>query len=359
MTTPISKKETPEKQQSYGGTRDNAQEWGRRTPMPRCESDITKDNAILSPDAITKTNVNEKKGLSSLQSRRKNDEGISIRNPEPIPPPEGSIILTNPDASVAHPEESSDDNEIGCNTSFFDALPKFFMPILLLVTAVLGILITHNIVTFIQTICTLPLSAKILYFIPTAIFLAILFYMLVQICVMMHKLHTFTQVSYKALKELQDRENLRRLCNKKADAAKKRLEDLLKDNEHQTRLIKKYAPELDIKSIKEQLNGAHCTTEEWIKRFVDIYQDRLDYIARKRISYYSWRAAMAATASPFAAFDQLIVLATCVTMLKELFQLYSLKPKWDKNLLLMARIVIQVYLTGYWPPARSWRTPCR
>ena len=79
-----------------------------------------------------------------------------------------------------------------------------------------------------------------------------------------------------------------------------------------------------------------------------LYQSNLDELARKRISYYSWRAAAAATASPFAALDQLIVLATCVTMLKELFQIYCLKPKWDKNLLLMARIVIQVYLTGYW-----------
>ncbi len=35
-------------------------------------------------------------------------------------------------------------------------------------------------------------------------------------------------------------------------------------------------------------------------------------------------------------------------MLKDLFLLYNLRPTWDKNLLLMARMVIHVYATGFW-----------
>ena len=46
--------------------------------------------------------------------------------------------------------------------------------------------------------------------------------------------------------------------------------------------------------------------------------------------------------------DQLIVLAACIAMLKDLFMMYNLKPTWDKNLLLMTRIVIHVYATGFW-----------
>ncbi len=284
------------------------------------------------------------------ETLRNNDTPNGKRNPVPkiITPDESEPIhQPEPPSELTQPN-TPDKGEIGCDTSFFSTIQRILMPILLLVAAFLGIFITHNIATFIQTICTMPLVGRILYAIPTVVFLGLLIYMFVQFCIMMKHLHTFNQISSKAFEELKARENLRILCTKETDKAKRQLEELLNETELQNRMFKQYAPDINIKQIKVQLKNQHNTPQQWIKDFVNLYQAKVDDLARKRISYYSWRAAAAATASPFAALDQVIVLATSVTLLKELFQIYNLKPKWDKNLLLMARMVIQVYLAGYW-----------
>ena len=75
-------------------------------------------------------------------------------------------------------------------------------------------------------------------------------------------------------------------------------------------------------------------------------QDKLDEIAQKRILKYSMNTAVMTGMSPFAMIDRLIVLSSSLGMLKELLELYSLKPRWDKNLVLMAQVIINTYCAG-------------
>ena len=43
---------------------------------------------------------------------------------------------------------------------------------------------------------------------------------------------------------------------------------------------------------------------------------------------------------------RLIVLSSSIGMLKDLLELYSLKPTWDKNVVLMAQVIINTYCAG-------------
>ena len=233
----------------------------------RASDPITPSSNVLPPETQTYSTTSsaetQKVIVSNLsENRRAKDTGVGRRHPSPK-------ILHMEKHQTVHqqtPETVSTDtpeeNEIGCETSFFDKLPRILMPILLLVIAVLGIFITHNIATFIQTLCSLPLLARILYAIPTFIFLGILIFMFWRLCLMMRRLHTFNQVSVNALEELQTREKIRRLCTEKAEVAKRHLEGLLKPDKQQASLFKQFAPENQIEDIKERLINQHNPPDE-------------------------------------------------------------------------------------------------
>ena len=238
-----------------------------------------------------------------------------------------------------------------CEITFFDRIQRFTSPILILITAVLGYYIFGNLASFYQDFCEFSKVEKICFGIPMGIFVGLLFYMLWKLVCVWFRLRIFTQISAKALRELEERGELRRLSRQCNQAARGELEKLLRGNTSmQDKFIIQVAPQIgnSLKVERERLLKEHCLSKDWIDLFVKNYQSKLDEVANKRISHYSWQAAIVATISPFPALDQLIVLKYCVTLLKELFQIYNLKPKWDKNLLLMARIVIHVYVTGFW-----------
>ena len=88
------------------------------------------------------------------------------------------------------------------------------------------------------------------------------------------------------------------------------------------------------------------TPHDWLIDFKRDFQNPLDKIAEKRIWKYSKHAAVMTAISPYPLIDRLIVLQACLAMLKELLEIYALKPSWDKNLMLLARVILNTYLAG-------------
>lgn len=310
-------------------------------PQSEEPQDLPKNESMIS--TVEKLPM-ESTAIDSM--RRENDPRTGFRKSPPAPtynPP--------PESENDVPPEEDMPQEAACDASFFDKLQRFLMPLLLLAVALLGCSITKNIAVFYQTVRTMSLWEIILFSIPMAVFSGILLFVLYKLIVLMGHLRAFTQISGKALQELRGRENLRKLCIQREGEARQKLVELLKeDSKDQDKLFMACGGNklMEIRVAKESLLGYHCTDREWISKYVDEYQNKVDSLAKDIIGRYSWKAAAAATASPFVALDQIIVLATCVTMLKDLFLLYNLRPTWDKNLLLMARMVIHVYATGFW-----------
>ena len=327
------------------------------TPMHRPESDDAKEHnpvAIVPEEAGEKMENKDTGALSDTSGRhflqsdnlRTGETGVGKPNitPRPCePPPEG---LEEAEQLV----ESTDFTAPSCEITFFDRIQRIVSPILILLGAFIGRYVFGNLASFWRQFCTFPKLEKICFGIPMAIFAGIIFYMLYRLACLWIKLRTFTQISGKALNELQERGELRAISRIRNQEARVKLEELLRDTAIQDEFIKQIAPKMsgDIRNARDILLDEHCSAKEWIDRYLKNYQSKLDEVAKERINHYSWQAAVAATASPFPALDQLFVLAFCVTLLKELFQIYNLKPKWDKNLLLMARIVIHVYVSGFW-----------
>ena len=317
----------------------------RPIPTENTQSEEPEDLRKKEP-AISTVGKLPMESTSNDSMRRETDPRTGFREP---PPP----IPYNPPSESENdvPPEEDMPQEAACDTSFFDKLQRFLMPLLLLAVALLGCSITKNIAVFYQTVRTMSLWEIILFSIPMAVFSGILLFVLCKIIILMHHLRTFSQISTKALQELRGRENLRKLCIQREEEARQKLMVLLKeDSKEQDKIFLSFGEEkmLSIRMAKESLLEKHCTAGEWISTYVTEYQGKIDGLAQSVISRYSWKAATAATASPFAAIDQIIVMATCIAMLKDLFLMYNLKPTWDKNLLLMTRIVIHVYATGFW-----------
>ena len=307
---------------------------------------VTKQEYTVDEESTieNETKTVGEQSIKNIAPSRKNDNNIGRRNP-PTP-----HIYTHHSPQIDdEPEEEIDEpKEVACDTSFYDKLQHFLMPLFLLVIALLGCSITKNIAVFYQTVRSMSVWEIILFSIPMAFFIGILVFMLYKIISLMFHLRTFTQISGKALQELREREELRRLSIQRKSEARKKLMELIKeDSKEQEKLFSAFGED-KLSNAKVSLLNDHCTDRDWIKKFVKEYQDKVDKLAKDIVSRYSWKAATAATASPFVALDQIIVLATCVTMLKDLFILYNLRPTWDKNLLLMTRIVIHVYATGFW-----------
>ena len=305
---------------------------------------------------------NEREALihSQRDILRDGDTGIGIRQVVPILCDSSDCIHKQNShedkdfSSVPKSYEGEEflDAEVSCDTSFFDKLQQIFLPILMFITALLGCYITKNMVEFYQSLRAMSSFEIILFSIPIVVFMGILIFGFYKMVRLMFQLRTFSQISSRALEELSERANLRSLCQKQYRNARLKLEELLKEDDtsfnNLLHSIGRGKDSNEWRDCRTLLLSYHCADGEWVKRYIKEYQDKQDELARCLISKYSWKAALAATASPFTALDQIIVLTTCVTMLKDLFVIYNLKPTWDKNLLLMARIVIHVYVTGFW-----------
>ena len=293
-----------------------------KRPIPAENAEIEEPQDLPKKESMISMVEKLPMESSAIDSmRRENDPRTGFRKSPPAPtynPP--------PESENDVPPEEDMPQEAACDASFFDKLQRFLMPLLLLAVALLGCSITKNIAVFYQTVRTMALWEIILFSIPMAVFSGILLFVLYKLIVLMGHLRAFTQISGKLVELLKE------------------------DSKDQDKLFMACGGNklMEIRAAKESLLGYHCTDREWISKYVDEYQNKVDSLAKDIIGRYSWKAAAAATASPFVALDQIIVLATCVTMLKDLFLLYNLRPTWDKNLLLMARMVIHVYATGFW-----------
>lgn len=251
------------------------------------------------------------------------------------------------------------DEDAGINSNF--QMPPFVSKaskvlkfILLLLAAAATVFIVTETASFLASVRKLSLLEQIFLSIPMAIFAGIILYLIINLFFLLRKFHVSPQISIKALEQLEERRSLRKLslmCNR--DAVKK-LSRFLESYPSDGVELKKLGISSDVisrleknrRKLIESANNLPGTTQDWIVDFRINFQNKLDEIAKKRIQYYSWNVAVMTGISPFSLIDRLIVLSGCLSMLKEFMQIFALKPSWDKNLVLMGKVIIQTYLAG-------------
>jgi hypothetical protein len=100
--------------------------------------------------------------------------------------------------------------------------------------------------------------------------------------------------------------------------------------------------------VKQELccNTFMGTNKEWIQRFQTDFQEKLDKLAEKRIATYYYTVLTGTAVSPNPTVDQIIVITTCLAIIRDLLQIYQLKPTTGQSIIILSRAVALSYIGG-------------
>ena len=236
-----------------------------------------------------------------------------------------------------------------------NVLSKYLRLILFFVAAIMAFFLVTQTAEFLANLRKVSLVEQIVLSLPLILFGAVIVYVVCKLICLVIRLKISPQVQFKALQELEERYKLRELSLKANRDAVDRLTVYLRNeftvNE---KLLKSFGASSDvIARLKKSRNNlispekiASTTSVDWLRDFKCEIQDVLDGIANKRIMKYSANVAIMTGASPFAIIDRLIMLSSSLAMLKEILEIYSLKPSWDKSLAIMAQFIVNTYCAG-------------
>ena len=277
--------------------------------------------------------------------------------------PDTSLRKTIVDDAQFTPVSTTDDSNCEEDINELES-SSFFAPVwicrvlrtcLLFLSAVAVFFIVTQTASFLSNIRNLSLIEKSVLSSFLIIFGLIIVWIIVRMIALFFKLRVSPQIKIKALQELENRKKMRKYSLKKNKEAIQKLSSFLKDSFliNDKKLSSLGFSHEDISALNrnkallikesENLSG---TTQDWIDDFRQKIQNPLDRVAIKRIRNYSLNAGIMAGISPFPLIDRLIVFSACLSMLKDLLEIYSLKPSWDKNLVLMGQVIINTYLAG-------------
>jgi len=87
-------------------------------------------------------------------------------------------------------------------------------------------------------------------------------------------------------------------------------------------------------------------TDGWLRNFQEQIQAPVDKLADGLITRYGIRAGMMMVVSPLPIISRLVILAACLSMLKDLLRLYALKPTRKNAVILLGKAIINTYIAG-------------
>lgn len=334
-----------------------------RTPQPPCPQPVKEaapppplevmmpPPAAETPFAAAPEPVQQPE-LSEEQICRTGDTRLGSRV---YVPPADLPVCAVPEEEQTQADDAPDaESSPHCDLGVLERVRRALTGVLLIVVGVLGCYLTGQVASFCESLRSLSTQELSILGTLMAVFVGVLVFVLFNLVRLLFQLRTFTQISGRSLRELDERQQLQRHVVARNQAARERLTELLNDEPERQYLTWRRLAGLEkagyLRRVRLELVECHCASDEWMNRYLQQWQSEVDKLVKARIRYYSWRAAGLATLSPFPLVDQLIVLGTCMVLLKELMQLYNLKAGWDRNLLLLGRAVMHVYVAGIWQP---------
>lgn len=232
---------------------------------------------------------------------------------------------------------------------------RFFSYALVLLAAVLGLFLVTQVVQFFAEVETLPQPAQWLAMGGLALFGGAMVVVLCRLGWGVIRLHRSPRIHLKSMAVLAERRKMQFYAAEKQAEARGMLERYLKtypvDRRSRMKLLAMGLPEPDWEALltaRDQLLDASRpqTDADWLEEFGRRFQGALDGLARRRIKQYARRAGIGTAASPVAMVDQFIVLYSCTAMVRDLFEVYHLRPAFGQTAVILARSVVLTYLSG-------------
>ncbi len=228
-----------------------------------------------------------------------------------------------------------------------------FCALTLIVTAsILGLFLVTEIVQFSANVSVMSGWSKWVASAFFGIFFVALVCIFVGLIRFSLNLNQTPSIPLKSLKILAQRRELQIEAEKKVEEAKTSLEAYLNDWRHEStekRMLGVGMKESEWTALEEAV--AHLLdetrpdgVEDWLEDFQNLFQHHLDKVADRRISTYMKRVGFGTASSPNPLIDRVIVLAGTMSMVKDLFQIYCLKPGFGQTATILARSVVHTYL---------------
>jgi uncharacterized membrane protein YcjF (UPF0283 family) len=235
------------------------------------------------------------------------------------------------------------------------ALRRTLSWVLVGVAAVLGLFLVAQASSLASTIVELPVPFNWLAGASAILFAAILLYIIGRMFWMVVRLNRSPALHLHALETLRERAEWQRLARERTAQAKEKLVQYLQDYPttpaHGRRLIAAGMTEKEHQNLLAArewlLSGAPpMTPENWLDEFRIRFQSIQDDAARRRVMQYAKRTGLGTAVMPIPTIDQMIVFYACFAMIKELLQLYNLRPAFGQTATILARSIILTYLSG-------------
>lgn len=310
---------------------------------------------------VTKVDYKQENPKSSVTSQREGDTGRGRPHPAPLTKDDLPRDYLEVASNINNQEESEESDEFDKKLSGSILVPKIITKILRCIcwffVGVIGLFLVAEFVDFVLDVSKLPLIISIICSFLFLGFASVLFWIIIKIIILLRRLRVSPQFEIKAIQELEERKHLRQLCIKKKREAVEKLCGFLEDG-YDIKAQKKFLKKLGVNqekikviekhrdSLIYEAKNLHDTSESWLNNFNVHFQSQIDDIAKSRIRKYSVNVGLLTGASSVSIIDRLIAFSFSMALLKELLEIYSLKPSWDKSLALMARVIINTYLSG-------------
>ncbi len=218
--------------------------------------------------------------------------------------------------------------------------------------AVLGLLLVSQGVRFAGQVAALSMPWNILAVTGFALFTGVILVVIIKLAGRFLAFRSLSNVDIKALKMLAQRRRFRWLAQQKQDEAREALAGYLKD--YKVKDVDADALGLDrqemarIDSCRQNLldSYGHLDSAAWLRQMDETFVHALDRAANRRIRLYSRNVGLGTAASPIKFIDQLIVLYASLKLISELLQIYNLRPAMGQSAAILARSIIQAYLSG-------------
>ena len=223
------------------------------------------------------------------------------------------------------------------------------------VAAVLGLFLIGQASSIAATIAALPPPFHWIAGGGALLFGGVLVFVIARLLWMVVRLNRAPAVQFQALEVLRERERWRRLAAEHAGEARAVLMRYLSDFpmaavDRRRMLAMGMKPEEHeaLRAARERLldEKALTTPADWLRDFASQFQSVLDAVAQRRVRAYALRAGIGTATSPVAFVDQMIVLFACTAMIRDLLQLYHLRPRLGQTAVLLARSIMMTYLSG-------------
>ena len=316
------------------------------------KQDVRNKSHSLSPCEEKTISYSEFKEFSQKSvPLREGDTGLGRPRKSPIGPPidmpQEEPIAIIPAASNQQDVKFDENFEHNACHKFIMKINRILIGVLIFVAAILGCFIVTEFAAFCADIQNISFFIKI----PSIIFMVlcsiIILIVIVKIIRSICKLHSSPQIH---IKELNARNNLHKISE--YSIITKKLKSLL-NNEYsdiETTLKKLGCEKEKINEIirkRDKLANDYLrvSSKEWVNSF-EVFLRELDYVANMRIKNYAMKASILGTISPFSIFDRFIMLAACLSLVKDLMLIYALKPNWHKSVILISWMIVNSYFAG-------------